>query len=109
MMQKVYLVVMGCAVLGAIAQILLKQGTRAGSLASYLNGYVFAGLLLYGLSMVIYLWVLPKGEVSILYPLIATSYIWVALLSLIVLKEHFTLAKGLGSLAIVFGVWVIVH
>lgn len=107
-MNKIYLVVLFCALLGGMAQILLKQGSKGNaSVWQYANAYVFFGLFLYGVAMLIYLWALPQGEVSILYPIIATSYIWVAILSTVLLKEHLTLAKIIGSAGIVLSVWVI--
>jgi drug/metabolite transporter (DMT)-like permease len=109
-MNKVYFIVIFCALLGGIAQILLKQGSGAGKgLWAYVNAFVFFGLFLYGVSMLIYLWALPQGEVSVLYPLIASSYIWVAILSAIFLKEHLTVWKILGTLGIVLSIWVIVR
>jgi drug/metabolite transporter (DMT)-like permease len=107
-MNRIYFVVLFCALLGAIAQIFLKQGSKGNlSLLQWANPYIFAGLFLYGVAMVVYLWTLPKGEVSVLYPLIAMSYPFVAILSTILLNEHFTLAKLIGSAGIVLSVWVI--
>jgi drug/metabolite transporter (DMT)-like permease len=107
-MNKVYLIVIFCALLGGIAQILLKQGSKSnGSLWQYVNGYVAIGLFLYGVAMLVYLWALPQGDVSVLYPILALSYLFVALLSTIFLKESLTIAKLLGSIGIVVSVWVI--
>jgi drug/metabolite transporter (DMT)-like permease len=107
---KVYLVVIFCAFLGGIAQLLLKQGSgTAKGLWGYINPLVFAGLFLYGVSMLIYLWALPQGEVSVIYPLIACSYVFVLILATVFLKEHLTVWKIIGSLGIVASVWVIVR
>jgi drug/metabolite transporter (DMT)-like permease len=107
-MNKIYLIVLFCALLGGIAQILLKQGSKnIGDLWQWVNLYILAGLFLYGVAMVVYLWALQKGEVSSLYPLLATSYIFVAVLSSVLLKENLTAAKIIGSVGIVASVWVI--
>lgn len=110
LMNKVYLIVIFCALLGGIAQLLLKQGSgSAKGLWGYINPLIFAGLFLYGVSMLIYLWALPQGEVSVIYPLIACSYVFVLILATVFLKEHLTIWKIIGSLGIVASVWVIVR
>lgn len=107
-MNKYILIVIVCAFLGAVAQILLKHGSGgAKQWFEYANFYVFLGLLLYGVAMIGYLWALPHGEVSIFYPVLALSYLFVTILSAVFLKENLTLAKALGSAGIILCVWVI--
>ena len=46
----------------------------------------------------------PPGELSVLYPMVAVSYIWTLIWSRIFFKEPFTRPKIIGLLLIVAGV-----
>ena len=50
---------------------------------------------------------LKDGELSMLYPIIALTYVWVTLLSYALLNEPPNLYKNLGILTIVIGVAVL--
>jgi len=52
---------------------------------------------------------LRHGNVSILYRVLATSYIWVALLSTFFLSEPFPLVRWIGVALIIGGIGVIVR
>ena len=98
--------------LAAVAQVLLKIGTR--SISSTLSSWVFnehllGGLALYGVGFILMVSALRHGNVSILYPVLATSYIWVALLSTFFLSEPFPLVRWIGVALIIGGIGVIVR
>ena len=79
-----------CALMGSTGQLLFKLGSSSVtlSLSSWVtNVKVIAGMMLYGLSAIFFIFALKSGRLSILYPVIATSYVWVALLSNKVLGE----------------------
>ncbi len=89
------------------AQILYKLGADELSLNLYsilTNYFLLAGLLLYGFGAVILIIALKAGEVSVLYPIIATSYIWVALLAWLLFGESLTVFKIFGISFIFLGV-----
>ena len=44
------------------------------------------------------------GEVSVLYPIIATSYIWVSLMSAYFFKENLNLFRWIGIFVIISGI-----
>jgi len=101
-----------CAFLGAIGQLLFKLGSTSVSfnLFSWItNIKVIGGMLLYAVSAVLFIIALKHGNLSVLYPLIATSYIWVAIFSVKFLGEPFSLAKWIGIALIIAGVSVIVR
>ena len=50
---------------------------------------------------------LRGGEVSVLYPIIATSYIWVSFLSIFFLNESMNNFKWLGVTSIIAGIILI--
>ena len=80
-----------CTLLGAAAQILMKSGTQrteaAGALglivAIFSDWHLFSGYALYGLSTVVLIVALKYGQLSILYPVIALTYVWVTILSVV--------------------------
>lgn len=116
------LLVCGCTVLGAAAQILIKTGMArlvvperhdwiswlmALALACATNLPLFAGYALYGMSTVLMVLALRDGELSMLYPIIALTYVWVTLLSYVLLHEPANLYKNAGIVTIVLGVAVL--
>ena len=50
---------------------------------------------------------LREGELSVLYPIIALTYVWVTLVSYIRLHEPPNIYKNVGVMAIIAGVIVI--
>jgi len=67
------------------------------------------GIFLYGLSAILFVWSLRHGNLSVLYPLIATSYIWVALFAYFLLGEPFPWFKWIGILMIILGIGIVVR
>jgi multidrug transporter EmrE-like cation transporter len=71
------------------------------------NWPLLGGYFLYGISTVLLVLALRKGELSILYPIISLTYVWVLALSALVFKEQLNFWKIGGVLAIVAGVGVL--
>ena len=67
---------------------------------------LFGGYCLYGLNTVLMVFALRDGELSILYPIIALTYVWVTILSVIFFHESLNLFKLLGIAVVVTGVAV---
>ena len=65
---------------------------------------LYIGGALYGLSALIFVFALKFGDLSILYPVVSLSYIWIALLSIYFLKEKMNLLKWSGIALIIIGV-----
>ena len=100
------LVVFG-SILGSFGPILLKKGSETFSLNLKLlikNYYLIGGTLLYMLGTVIFITALRGGELSILYPLVSVTYIWVSFLSIKFLKEKMNKYKWIGIILIIIGV-----
>ncbi|MFH1849646.1 MAG: EamA family transporter [archaeon] len=66
--------------------------------------YFIFGILFYGISTLMFISALRYGELSVLYPLVGTSYIWISLLSVKYLNEEMNLWKWAGVCVIVLGV-----
>ena len=90
------------------AQLFYKLGAdRLGISALYTNWPLGLGLVIYGFGAVLLIIALKHGELTILYPIIATSYIWVALFSWGLFGESFGFVKLLGIISIVIGIVLI--
>jgi len=101
------LLVLFTTLLTSSAQLLWKKGsaTLAFSISGILtNYYLLAGILLYAVGGILIIISLRGGEVSVLYPIIATSYIWVSLLSVKFLNESMNAFKWMGVIAIIAGI-----
>jgi uncharacterized membrane protein len=68
------------------------------------NTYIIKGIGVYAVGSIIWILVLPYGELSTLYPFIAINYIWVAWVSKKFFKEDMNFVKWLGIASIVAGV-----
>jgi len=109
--QRSLILVSLCTILGAAAQILMKKGadpTIHGMVPTFIriftNLNMFVGYALYGISAVLLVLALRKGQLSLLYPVIALTFVWVAILSVLVFHEHLSLMRVGGIATIVFGV-----
>jgi multidrug transporter EmrE-like cation transporter len=101
-----------CALLGSSGQLLFKLGSSSVmlSLSSWItNLKVIGGMTLYGVSAILFVIALKYGNLSVLYPVIATSYVWVAVLSNQVLGEPMSLLKWGGLALILLGITLIVR
>jgi len=67
---------------------------------------LFGGLCLYGLNTVLLIFALRDGELSILYPIIALTYVWVTVLSVLLFHDLLNLPKIIGIAVVVIGVAV---
>ncbi len=113
------LLVFCCTLIGAIAQILIKMGATdlahhnahpgliSAALGMFTDPWLFSGYGCYGLSTVLLVLALREGELSMLYPVIALTYVWVALLSFVVFHEALEPLKLFGIALIVGGVAVL--
>jgi uncharacterized membrane protein len=95
------------ALIGSFGPILLKKaskGFRLNIKALITNYYLIGGVAFYGIGTVLFIPALRGGELSTLYPIVSTTYIWVSLLSLKLLNEKMSRVKWLGILLIIVGV-----
>jgi uncharacterized membrane protein len=107
-------IVLACTLLSAVGQYLIKLGanqlTHAGMLATMLGIFtipqLFAGYCLYAVFTVMFVFALRHGELSILYPLISLSYVWVTITAVVAFHETMNPLKTIGLLIIICGVGV---
>lgn len=103
------LVLLGC-LLGSFGPLMFKFGANNLEFnfkKLLTNWHLYAGGFFYALGTVLFIYALKDGELSVLYPLVATSYIWVSLLSIKFLKEKMNKYKWAGVGLIIIGVALI--
>ena len=95
-----------CTILTAVAQTLMKQasGQISLSLGSLLNPYLILGVVTYAFAVTLLIISLKHGELSILYPIIALSFVLVALISYFYLNESINNYKTTAIIFILIGV-----
>ena len=90
-----------------LMKIGLSQMTHPG-LQGYLTSLpLLGGYCLYGMNTVLMVFALRDGELSILYPIIALTYVWVTILSVIFFHESLNIFKVSGIAVVVAGVAVL--
>jgi len=68
---------------------------------------LFAGYSMYGISTILLILALRHGELSLLYPVFAMTYVWVTILAVIVFHDSMNGFKLAGITIIVAGVAVL--
>lgn len=71
---------------------------------SIFNIYLIGGLFLVLIGGILFIIALKYGELSVLYPFVATTYVWVTLFSKWFLKEEINSWKWVGIAIILIGV-----
>ena len=92
------------ALVGAFSQATYKymMNSLQGSMVNVLiSPLLYAGLTLYGVATLLMVLSLRKGELSVLFPFRATTFVWVAIFSFFLFGEPFPLLKTLGILVII--------
>lgn len=106
--QQSLVLVFLCTLFGVAAQFLIKTSTQHGAISNLhtllQNYWLLSGLALYGISTVLLTLALRDAELSLLYPVISLTYVWVTILSVLVFHEALTPFKVLGVAVICAGV-----
>lgn len=113
-----YILVFISIILGSCGQVMMKLGTLQVAtglsfftllLKYFTNLHILAGLLLYTLSAVVWIFAISKVQLSIAYPMVASGYVLVVLLSYLLLNEPVSSMRVLGLVTIVAGVIIIAN
>jgi len=100
------------ALIAAVGQLFFKRGaaTVSPNLSTWLlNPQLLIGLAVHAVGFVFIVVALRHGRLSVLFPVLATSYIWGVLLAARYLGEPITLGKWAGVGLILSGVALIVR
>lgn len=96
-----------CTLFTASGQLFWRLGVMNGGfgiLLLFTNPYLITGYILFASGALIFILALKQGELSLIYPFISLGFIWVALLSFVVLKESISLLQLFGLAVIIIGV-----
>ena len=93
---------------GSLAVVILKKGTSQYSLSVLFFRRVFwEGVILFGLSLLFYVVVLRREELSVVYPLGSMTYLVTTLLSVKYLGEKMNVWKWMALFGVMAGVTLI--
>jgi len=99
-----------CAtLLGAIATLILKRGVdKTKSFRKlFKETSLLGGFFIYAISVVLYIFVLRKEELSVVYPLASMTYIWTTFFSVKYLGENMNFWKWFSLFGIILGAFLI--
>ena len=112
-----YIVALISIILGSVAQYFLKMGVttiteKQKDLSEIIksgltNIHLLGGLFFYGLSLLLWFYVLSKMELSKAYPLVSLGYVFALILGYLFLNEAVTVTKIAGIVLIMVGVFVL--
>ena len=113
---KALVLIFFCTIFTSAGQLLWKAGVTFFDFSSpisshfltFLNLPFVLGCVSYGIGLLLMLLAFRSGELSVLYPLVATSYVWVSIASpFFFATEIMNFWKWAGVLLIVFSVFLI--
>jgi drug/metabolite transporter (DMT)-like permease len=110
----IYVIAFICVLGLAIGQILFKASatalTQTGSFFAPKTAMTFfAAMCLYGVTSIVWVWLLQKMELGRLYPFMALAFVMVPIGSYLFLGEKFSPQYFIGVALIVAGIIVIVR
>ena len=119
---KNIILILSSVALNALAQLFIRQGMlKIGSVSLKLeqlwnmcisffsNLYLWGGMLCYGVSIILWMVVLSKVNVSLAYPFLSVGYIITAVMAYFFLNEPLTLQKCIGIAVICLGVIILTY
>lgn len=119
---KNILLILSSVALNALAQLFIKQGmTKMGVvslkleqlwhmfLAAFTNLPLIGGMMCYAVSIVLWMVVLSKVNVSLAYPFLSIGYIITAVLAYFLFNEPLTIQKCFGIAIICLGVVILTY
>lgn len=112
--------ILSSVLLNASAQLFMRKGMlKVGEIgfgfttlltafpSMILNVYLWISLICYAISILLWMVVLSKVQVSFAYPFLSIGYIVAAILGYLLFSENLSLLRISGILVICFGVFLI--
>jgi len=112
--------VLFCMVVNTIAQILLKEAMNHIGAFSFtwnniipigikiiISPYIITGLFCYVVSVIVWLLVLSRMDVSVAYPLTSIGFILTAIAAYFLMGEPITMIRFTGIVVIIGGIYLI--
>ncbi|MEZ5895328.1 MAG: EamA family transporter [Parvularculaceae bacterium] len=89
----------------------LKDAIAAGLMpaitAAISSPFLWGALVIYGVSIVLWLWVLSQADLSLAYPFVSLGFVVTMLFAAGFLGEHVSMVRIVGTLLIVAGCLVV--
>ncbi len=115
------MLVLICVLAGAAGQIFWKEGMSSmgringvGDLLQvktmldiFTNKFIILGIILYAISVFLWLGAMSTLDVSFMYPLLSLGYIVTAILAFVFIGENVTLLRWAGIVVIIAGCFMI--
>jgi drug/metabolite transporter (DMT)-like permease len=98
------------AFMGSFGSVYLKKGANnlhRNPLLILKNWDLLKGFAIYGPSTILYVIGIRGGELSVLFPMVSTGYVWTCFLSVKMLGERMNTIKWAGITLIILGVSLI--
>lgn len=104
--------------MGSMGAIFLKKGaielpafslSLQYAISVCLNGNILAGLFLYFVPALIWIYLLTKFPVSVVQPILALTYVLTPMLATIFLGETVPVLRWIGIFAIIIGVCIVAN
>ena len=105
--KRAIIVIILCTLIITISQLFWKTGVEkivVGNLTSFFNAPMLIGVVLYGISSFLVLYALKHGELSVVYPILATSYVWISIIAPIMFHETVKITNIFGVTIIILGI-----
>ena len=119
-MTSTIFLVLFCMLLNTVAQVFLKAAMNHIGKFSFTvsnimpvgikvatNPFIIGGLICYVLSVVVWLMVLSRNEVSMAYPLTSIAFILTALVAYFFLGEQLSIVRVGGIFVIILGIYLL--
>lgn len=81
----------------------LEDGITSALVTAAVSPLIWMGLIIYVLSVVMWLWVLSKVDLSVAYPFVGVSFLVTMVFGAYILNENVTSTRIIGTLLIVGG------
>ena len=72
-------------------------------MAAAMSPFIWFGLVIYALSVALWLWVLSKVDLSVAYPFVGVGFLVTMLFGIVLLNENVTPMRIIGTVLIVGG------
>lgn len=115
---QAFIIVFSSVFLSALAQLSFKYGVSNVDLTQHSNlvfkawflftsPFVVIGLSLYGIGTILWLFALKQLDLSLAYPFVGMSFVFVFIFSVLFLSEPFNVTRLLGTAVIVLGIVIL--
>ena len=108
--KKAIFVMIFCTLLNTTGQVFWKIGLKTASfenISTLFNSYIIIGFFSYSLSSILVIYAFKNGDLSVLYPILATGYVWISIISPIIFNEIMNTWKWLGIFTIISGIIIL--